>query len=344
MRTIVRIKFGSHLYGTATPASDVDFKSVFVPNARDILLQRVRGSISSQRPKAEGEKNVAGEIDEEAYSIQRYLGLLAEGQTVALDVLFAPRWSMTTEPSEEWREIERNRHRLITRKSAAFVGYCRQQANKYGIKGSRIAAARLALELLSAELDSRGTTAKLGEIEPRVSALTITHEHMALLDIEGATDVNGVKRAVRHWEVCNRKMPFTQTIKSAGEVMRRIVEEYGHRARQAESNAGVDWKALSHAVRVARQAIELLNTGSVVFPRPDAAHLLAIKTGSLSYQRVAEEIDDLLPAVEQAAAVSTLPESADAEWIDDFVSATYRSAIINEQSAKEQEGPTREEP
>lgn len=328
MKTIVRIKFGSHLYGTATPASDLDFKSVFVPSARDILLQRVKGSISSQRPKAEGEKNVAGEIDEESYSLQRYLGLAAEGQTVALDVLFSPRWAMVDDPRAEWREIEANRHRLITRKSAAFVGYCRQQANKYGIKGSRVAAAREALALLADELAERGTTAKLGEVEHRIAALTQAHDHMTLIDIEGATDVAGARRTVRHWEVCNRKMPLTQTIKSGHEIMRRIVEEYGHRARQAENNAGVDWKALSHAVRVARQAIELLRTGEVIFPRPEAAHLTAIKLGQLPYQQVAEEIDDLLPAVEREAEISTLPVTADLAWIDGFVEDVYRDAIL----------------
>lgn len=327
MKTIVRIKFGSHLYGTATPASDIDYKSVFVPAARDILLQRVRATISNQRPKAEGEKNVAGEIDEEAYSLQRYLGLAAEGQTVALDVLFAPRWSMVAEPEPEWAEIERNRHRLITRKSAAFVGYCRQQANKYGIKGSRVAAAREALTLLADELGKRGTVAKLGEVEDHIATLTAAHEHMALLDIEGATDVTGAHRTVRHWEVCNRKMPLTQTIKSAHEVMRRIVDEYGHRARQAESNQGVDWKALSHAVRVATQAIELLRTGAVAFPRPDAEHLLAIKLGTLPYQQVAEEIDELLPAVEREATASTLPASADLAWIDDFVASVHARVV-----------------
>lgn len=129
-RTIVRIKFGSHLYGTATPASDLDFKTVFVPPARDILLQRVRTTITNQRPKAEGEKNVAGELDEEAYSLQRYLGLAAEGQTVALDVLFAPRWSMPDNPLPEWEEIERNRHRLVTRKGD-YAGLDRRRCSPY---------------------------------------------------------------------------------------------------------------------------------------------------------------------------------------------------------------------
>ncbi len=329
MRTIVRIKFGSHLYGTSTPASDLDFKSVFVPAARDILLQRGKDSISHQRPKAEGEKNYAGEIDEEAYSLRRYLGLASEGQTVALDVLFAPRWSMPYNPQPEWEEIERNRARLVTRKSAAFLGYCRQQANKYGIKGSRVAAARLALDLLTQRLEALGTTAKLGEIEDSIRAYSTRNEHMAILDIDGATDVNGIRRSVRHWEVCNRKLPFTQTIKSAHEVMRRIVEEYGYRAHQAESNQGVDWKALSHAVRVGRQAIELLCSGIVTFPRPEAAHLIAIKTGQLPYQAVAEEIENLLVEVEETAVLSALPERADALWIDDFVAAVYRREVCS---------------
>lgn len=328
MRTIVRIKFGSHLYGTSTPQSDLDYKSVFVPSARDILLQRGREVISNQRPKAEGEKNVAGEIDEDAYSLRRYLGLLSEGQTVALDMLFSPRWAMPENPLPEWEEIESNRHRLVCRKAASFLGYCRQQANKYGIKGSRVAAAREAVALLAGGVEVFGTTAKLAEMAADIKALTEGRDHMALLDIEGATDVTGVRRTVRHWEVCNRKMPLTQTIKSAHEVMRRIVEEYGHRARQAESNQGVDWKALSHAVRVGNQAVELLTTGSVTFPRPEAERLLAIKTGQLAYQAVAEEIEWLLSAVEAEAERSSLPETVDHQWIDDFVYEVYREQII----------------
>jgi hypothetical protein len=122
-------------------------------------------------------------------------------------------------------------------------------------------------------------------------------------------------------------MPYTQTIKEAREVMRRIVEAYGQRARQAEQNEGVDWKALSHAVRVGRQAIELLDTANVIFPRPDREHLLAIKTGQLPYRYVAEEIEELLVDVEAAAARSSLPEHPDHEWIDNFVADVHRRTI-----------------
>ena len=42
MDMVVKIKFGSHLYGTNMPTSDLDYKSVYVPEGDDILLQRVQ--------------------------------------------------------------------------------------------------------------------------------------------------------------------------------------------------------------------------------------------------------------------------------------------------------------
>jgi predicted nucleotidyltransferase len=41
MDLIVEMRFGSHLYGTDTPESDLDLKGVYLPEARDILLRRV---------------------------------------------------------------------------------------------------------------------------------------------------------------------------------------------------------------------------------------------------------------------------------------------------------------
>ena len=323
-RTILRIKFGSHLYGTETPTSDLDFKSVFVPPPRDILLGRARGSVSTQRPKSEGEKNYAGEVDEEAYSLQRYLGLMAEGQTVALDVLFAPEQAFVEPVTPEWREIAANRHRLVTRKSAAFVGYCRQQANKYGIKGSRVAAARSVLTVLDKAGESMGTKVKLGEIAPLLTGLAAQTEYVTIVSVD---QVSG--QAIRHLDVCGRKLSFTASIKNGRDVVQKLVDEYGKRALQAESQQGVDWKALSHAVRVATQAIELLETGRVTFPLPNRDGVMAIKQGRLPYQQVASEIEQLLVGVEAAARRSNLRADVDREWIDDFVAEVYRREICN---------------
>jgi predicted nucleotidyltransferase len=108
MDLIVEMRFGAHLYGTDTPQSDLDLKAVYLPEADDILLQRVAASVTASPAKRPGEKNLPGDVDREAYSLQRFLELLAEGQVIALDMLFAPDAAMTMTPTPLWRQIQAN--------------------------------------------------------------------------------------------------------------------------------------------------------------------------------------------------------------------------------------------
>lgn len=321
VKRIVRIKFGSHLYGTSTPQSDLDFKAVHIPPAREILLQKVRESVSNKREKpADGIKNLAGEMDEESYSLQRYLGLLAQGQTVAIDMLFSPK---PLEASDLWWRLRANKDRLLTKRSAAFVGYCRTQANKYGIKGSRVAAAKDASEFFAVQLAEHGPTAKLTEIEGLLPTLVGEHTQLIEQQVNSAGDTG--------WfiECCNRKCGFTNTIKAAYEIYSRIYENYGARARLAQNNEGVDWKALSHAVRVGQEAMELLTTGEITFPLRNAPEIMRIKQGQVPYDDVAAVIESLLGEVEAASETSVLPESADQEWIDNLVCEVYETEVRN---------------
>lgn len=322
MDVIVEMRFGSHLYGTDSPQSDIDLKAVHLPTPEQILLQRVPETVTSGPTKAAGEKNAPGDIDRESYSLQRYLELLAEGQTVALDMLFAPDSAMTRPPSAVWREIQSHAPRLVSRRASAFVRYCRQQANKYGIKGSRVAAARAALRLLADAEARLGTSAKLEVMADTLAGLAST-EHVALVDLPTPGG-----RIIRHLEVCGRKIAFTASIKSGREIVQRLIDEYGQRALQAERNDGVDWKALSHAVRVGREATELFETGRITFPLPYADHIRGIKAGSLPYAEVADEIERLLADVERAAAGSTLPDAPDLALIDEIVLRAYRDRVI----------------
>ena len=325
MDLIMEIRFGSHLYGTATPQSDLDFKAVYIPDARDILLQRVRDNISISPDKEPGARNSAGDVDREIFSLQRYLSLLAEGQTMALDMLFAPDLAMTMAPAPLWREVQMNAHRLVTRRASAFLRYCRQQANKYGIKGSRIAVARQVLAVLESAEGAYGTTAKLAVAETEMNAFEAGADHSAFVDLPTPSG-----QIVRHLEVCGKKMPFTSSIKSARDIAQRLVDEYGQRALQAEQNQGIDWKALSHAVRVGREALELFTTGRITFPLAYASEILSIKRGELKYESVAETIEELLVQVEAAADTSGLPESPDQTFIDDLVARAYRAKIAED--------------
>lgn len=324
MNIILQTVFGSHLYGTDTPTSDRDYKSIYIPSAEDILLGKVKPSISQKREKGEHEKNTADDIDEEIYSLDKYLKLVSEGQTVSLDMLFSPREYHLTN-KYLWDILVANHEKLLTKNSKAFIGYCRQQANKYGIKGSRVAAARDTLAFLRV-LDSTtmGAKAKLGEYSDKIESFAKNKEFIEIIDIPL---VNG--QEIRHLSVCDRKLPYTSSVGSAYHIIENIVNEYGTRALQAEKNEGIDWKALSHAVRIGEQAIELFQTHFVEFPRKNAADLLKIKKGELPYKQVSEYIEELFVKVEDAAEKSTLPPSVDKIWIDEFIIDVYGEVIQN---------------
>lgn len=314
MKTIIRLTFGSHLYGTATPESDLDVKAIYWPGTRDILLQRVRPAVSVSRDKAHGEKNTAEDVDFEAYSPAKFLDLLAEGQTVALDMLFAPDALHLDPPHPVWSEIKALAPHLFSRQTTAFVGYCRQQARKYGVKGERLAAVRLALEALR-DIEARyGANEKLEVAATELHTLAAAHP---LIQIVQLPEAGGF--VATYLDVAGKKAIFSASIKSARSMTENLYNEFGERTRAAEANQGVDWKSMSHAVRIARQAVEFLDTRHITFPRPDAEYLLAIKRGEVPYQAVGEEIERLLEAVEAAAVTCNLPERSANGLVDDFI-------------------------
>lgn len=325
MKTIVKIKFGSHLYGTATQSSDLDIKSVHIPPARDILLQNVQPVISNSSNKIANAKNTPEDIDYESYSLRKFLEMLAEGQMVALDMLFAPKESMLTEPDGLWQDIKALSRKLFNKKSISFVRYCRQQANKYGIKGSRFSSAKQALELLNKAEKEHSSSSKLIVIIDELEDLVRNNQFLELSETYDSKN-----ELIRYFQICGKKSILNSSIKSAQNIARRLVNEYGTRALTAEKNEGVDWKALSHAVRVGNQAIEFLSSHHITFPRPEAQYLLAIKQGQLTFKQVSEDIENLLSKIERASAASTLPEGYDSLLIDDFIEKLYKKIIIME--------------
>ncbi|MCY4379429.1 MAG: nucleotidyltransferase domain-containing protein [Candidatus Dadabacteria bacterium] len=325
MYKIVEIRSGSHLYGTATKDSDVDVKAVYLPSARDILLQKVRPVISESRLKDPGEKNTAEDVDYESYSPEKFLRLLGDGQTVALDMLFAPGSSMLREPDPLWVDIQALAPRILNKKAASFVKYCRRQANKYGTKGLRAAAARQALDFLTQAEKEYGASEKLVCVASEIEKLTESSEFLMTGEM---THPNGGKSS--YFEICGKKALLSASIQSACTMVRHLVEEYGERSLTAEKNEGVDWKALYHAVRVGREAIEFLSAHRITFPRPEAEHLLAIKQGRVGFEDVSEEIETILEDVETAARLSTLPEAYDDRIIDDFIENLHRKIVVAE--------------
>ncbi len=324
MTTIFHCQFGSHVYGTNLPTSDHDFKKIYLPSAEDILLQRVVGSKNEGTKTNKNEKNGIDDIDVETFSLQKYLKLLLEGQTVALSMLFTPlKWHIgKCHPA--WQDIHLKRQEFLHSGVSAFAGYCRQQANKYGIKGSRVSAVRKILDTIYLLIDSHGHLTKLSVVWKELEEVVNVTEHCSII----AADVN-TRNNARMIDCCNRKVQEFITLKEAASIYQHVFDEYGHRALQAEKEENVDWKALMHATRVAAEAKELLLSAYITYPRPEAELLLKIRKGELHYKEVAEIIEQGLLDLEIASEKSILPKKPNYELADYIVMHWYKTRITD---------------
>lgn len=302
-KIIVRMIFGSHLYGTNTEHSDMDYKGVFLPKRKDILMSRVNKSYSFNT-KTGNDKNTSEDVDTELYSLHYFISLACDGQTVALDMLHAPK-SMILESSDMWELIVSNREEFYTKNLKAFVGYARRQASKYGIKGSRLNSADEVLSILS-----------LCNIqEKRLSDIWDD-----LPDIEHIHKIYNEHSQLREYQVCGKKFQETVKISYVIPILEKFIKEYGNRARQARDNQNIDWKAISHALRAAYQVKELLTNNTITFPLEKADLIRDIKQGGRDYMNfVSPLLEDLMDEVEELSEKSALPEKVDRGFWDDVV-------------------------
>jgi hypothetical protein len=179
-KPIFKTKFGSHVYGTDLPTSDLDFKSIFIPDPKDLILQRGAKHLQNNTKKDPSVRNTSDDIDDESFSVSEFIRLLLEGQTVSLDMFFTPEkwwehWSW------EWQLLQSHRKSFLHKGTASFVGYTRQQAAKYGVKGFRVAALRETLEQLKAIGDD---AAKLSDYDGYLRTwVELQHnEHIKIVD------------------------------------------------------------------------------------------------------------------------------------------------------------------
>ena len=303
--------FGSHLYGTSTENSDTDYKGVFMPSEEQILLGKIPKSYNQSTGKSDS-KNSSEDIDTEIYSLHYFIKLALEGQTVAIDMIHAPN-QFILESSDIWLDIVRNKRKFYTKNLNAFVGYARRQASKYGIKGSRLDASKTVYDILISH-------------DPEIKISNIWNK---LPENEYCKFLGKNQNGIKEYQVCGRTIQETGKIGYCADVVKKFYENYGERAKQAAQNKGIDWKAVSHAVRAAIQVKMILVDGDIKFPLPQADLILKIKQGKLDYLTEAGPIlENMMSEVEELSLKSNLPSKPDYEFWERFIIDNVRKKIL----------------
>lgn len=323
MKTVMKGYFGSHLYGTSTPESDVDFKEIFVPHPRDILL-----GTAMNHTNLNTNNTASKNVDHELYSLKYFFKLAAEGETVALDMIHTPAdLVVKSDLPDVWKFIQDNRSRFYTTNMKAYLGYVRKQASKYGVKGSRLAALRGVLAIVNqipeqwVDYQEDGSTK-----QRRTKVEDIKHRLPENEFCEWVFHNHEKTGPQTFYTVLGRKYQTTLSLIELKQSLNKLDAEYGERARKAEANEGIDWKALSHAYRAGYQLKEIYQTGDLVYPLKNASIIKAIKAGDMPFKVVQDLLENTVDEVEVLAIQAHkngMPEKVDMKFWDKFVEEVY---------------------
>jgi predicted nucleotidyltransferase len=315
MNIIFETKFGSHIYGTSTPKSDVDYKGIYLANYNDIILNKVKDSIvtTTRKDRSEGVRNSAEDIDREYKELRRFLNDAISGQTYALDMLYTPQ-EFYIKTSPIWESVIKERHRFLSKSMNAFLGYIRQQTGKYAMKGTRMAAVVSTVEFLRGVNPSLLLNEVWDQIPKNDYVRLIEHEMMTNKELHTEVMLS----------VLEKKFQKNVKVKFVLDTLEKFYEEFGGRSQQAMDNQGVDWKAICHAYRACYQLLDIANEGSIIFPLKQAEYVLKVKNGNLSWKDVVQdELPELMNRAMEAIDTANLPNEVDRTYWDEFIIKTY---------------------
>lgn len=308
MNIISKGMFGSHLYKLNTESSDVDIKGVYLPSVRDIILNTSENVIDLSTNKS-NIKNTSKDTDEEYYRLDYFIRKACVGETFAIDMLH-----MDSEVNSHiWDYLVANRTKFYSKSMKSLVGYARKQAAKYSVKGSRLA-------FINAMCEKFNQCDNGNRLEDYRDDLIVGEFSSIKIDASG-----------EYYEACGKKFYLTTPMLSVKMSFNKMSAGYGSRAKLAADNKGVDWKAVSHALRACYQQRDILIYGDFNYPLKESEYLMKVKLGELDFiGDVQIELESVLDEVMDLSEKSELPEKCDIDFWNDFIYNVYIGQILGE--------------
>lgn len=323
-RLLLKTLHGSHLYGTNTENSDIDYKGIHLPSGKSIILQNPENVIDkSIESKLENGKNSQNAIDYQSISLQKFIHQINAGDSISTEILFTPNHAIM-DAIPEWFRLKEKIMPLINSEIKGFTDYCIHHASKYSVKTDRFNAIKKLVDLIEKSIEKYNKNEKIEIILNEINEIAQDNEYINIIEIESGHD-----NLMKHIECCSRKTPITNNLETAFKMYNKIKENYGNRVKSAIDNEGIDWKNISHAIRMAGQAKELLEIGKITFPRPNAEYLIAIKEGKLQYKEIASELEDIINNLDKNKSVLPINKNTDImnEIIDEIIIEQYQKQI-----------------
>jgi len=310
-------KFGSHLYGTNTENSDLDLKGIFLPSKEQCFLGNASKSLNYSSGNKDA-RNTQNDLDIQLWSLQYFLQLVQKGEINALDLLYSATYpNMVLYGTPIMEIIFHNHDKLYNIKDCnAYFGYALGQAKKYGIKGSRLHKIK--------EVYKHTKYLFKFNIFREEDKLSVALRHIIRNYYDKSycftKEINDIESLVLCGKVHQGNIKISEFLNR----LERIISGYGERAELARQNKGVDWKALSHAMRALFQMEELITTGKIQYPLSSAEVLLKIKNGDYDFNRIEELISYNLSKIKRELEELNPTNHKDKKLIKSIILNAYR--------------------
>lgn len=343
--TLFLTRHGSHAYGLATEASDIDLKGVAVP-PRAYFLGYLQNFEQAETREP---------YDMVIYEIRKFFKLAANCNPNIIEVLWTdPEDHLLVTPLGQ-RLLEHRRDFLSRKARHTFSGYAMSQLKRikthrrwlinpptqaptraeYGLP-ERTVIPRDQLMAAEAQIKARMERWEpdLTDVDPATRQALQEHWSQMLAEMKLGEDAQ--------WEAAARQVGYNENFLELLDRERRYrtrqqewrqynqwKENRNAKRAALEAQYGYDAKHASHLVRLMRMCREILTSGEVIVKRPDREELLEIRRGAWDYDQLIEWAEREDKMLGEAAKTSPLPHAPDRKALDQLCVEITQEALDN---------------
>jgi len=311
---------GSKLYGTNDENSDTDIKFIFKPRKIDVLLKKDIEYISVT-PQTNS-KNTKDDIDFDGYSIYKFFNLLQKMETGAVDILFSMFRTDTIiyEDTYFTDKLRDDYMFIINKQMKSFIGYALSQSKRFGIKGDRYNELDDFVNGMKTYIENIKSN-KLKDYWIDLTTLINSKDYKYIKSIKApGPRGSGDYKEINYISVLGRLYLEEVTFEY---FFNKIIESYnqfGNRTKTiANTKSKTDFKALSHAYRIASEVKELLKTNKIVFPLIESGLIKDIKYNRIEVEDAINLVETTLSEVNLLLETSNLQNNSNKTYIDNLI-------------------------
>lgn len=273
---------GSQLYGLSTPTSDTDYRGICIPTM-EVLLN----PFTPFEQKDSG----FGEEDRVVYSLGKFIKLCADSNPNIVELLFIPKDKVLVQ-TKEWDILLANKKYFLSKKAKyTFLGYAFAQLNS--IKTHR-------QWFIDPPKD-----------KPHRKDFGLSDSPIVSGDnLDSVLNIKSDLFKPEYQEEFSKEREY-RLAKKKWDNYASWKDNRNPARREMEDKFGYDCKNSSHLLRLMSEGKELLLTGNITFPLPNADEIRQIKLGKYGYDELLSKVGALEKEFETWYNQSTLPNAPD---------------------------------